>query len=53
MQGRMHANAKRCHGIVGPQSGISRLRENFPPFSRKTLKFAAATCITLGDANMA
>ena len=29
-QGRMHADAKRCHGIGGPKFGIGRLRENFP-----------------------
>ena len=49
----MHADAKRYHGIGGPKFGIGRLRENFPVFSRKTLKFAAAACITLAYANMA
>ena len=51
------ADACRCHGIGGPKflrsCGIGRLRQNFPVFSRKTLKFAAATCITLASANMA
>ena len=36
-QGRVHAGAKRCHGIGGPKFGIGRLRENFPVFSPKTL----------------
>ena len=30
VQGRMHADAKRCHGIGGPKFGIGWLRENFP-----------------------
>ena len=34
----MQADAKRCHGIGGPEFGIGRLRENFPVFSRKTSK---------------
>ena len=38
IQERMHADAKRCHGIGGQKFGIGRLRENFPGFSRKTLK---------------
>ena len=37
-QGRVHADAKRCHGIGGPKFGIGRLRENFAVLSWKTLK---------------
>ena len=34
-QGRVHADAKRCHGIGGPKFGIGRLRESFRCFPGK------------------